>query len=169
MLNKGKMTLLWILIGAVLGYFITSFLGYFFHWVFHQPWSGKFFEIHKAHHLLYPVDDFYSEKYRKVPKVDTSLLFGLVFSPFILITILLCVFNIINVVATISAIIVSLLAGWFNDFMHSQYHLFDVMIKLDKFKYFRYLRNKHLKHHQYPDKNYGVYSFLFDKVFKTYL
>jgi sterol desaturase/sphingolipid hydroxylase (fatty acid hydroxylase superfamily) len=163
------MSLLWILIGACLGYIATSFLGYVFHYLFHQPYFGKFYEIHKAHHLLYPPNDFYSEKYRKVLGGDTSLLFGIVFSPFILIVILLSVFGIFNVLATISALIAAIIAGWLNDFMHSQYHLFDAVIKLDKFKYFRYLKEKHLIHHQFPNKNYGIYSFLFDKVFGTYL
>lgn len=52
------------------------------------------------------------------------------------------------------------------DYLHTSFHVKNHW--LERFKYFRYIRKCHDKHHNDMTKNFGITGLLFDKIFKTY-
>lgn len=147
--------------------FVLTFLGYGFHWMFHQPWSGRFFKAHMNHHTKqYPPSDFYSDEYRDPGKDNTVWLFALVFSPIVLTMIALTVTGTVSLFMGLAILAEMGIIGWLNNSLHDSFHLRNSF--WDKFPFFEKLRKLHFEHHVDMSKNFGIFSFIWDKIFGTY-
>jgi len=150
-----------------LTFILLTFLGYGFHWMFHQPWSKRFYVAHMNHHTKqYPPTDFYSDKYRDPGKDNTVWAFLLVFSPIILIVLFATIFNIIPTIIGLSIIIEMAIIGWLNNSLHDSFHLRKTF--WHRFKFFDRLTKLHYQHHIDMRMNYGIFNFTFDRIFRTY-
>lgn len=146
---------------------LGTFLGYIFHRMFHQPWSGRFYEAHMTHHLkLYPPTDYYSDTYRKPGRDNTVWLFAAVFSPLGVLVIGLMFWHVISILMGIGIIAEMSLIGFVNNSMHDGFHLNRSF--WDRFGFYARLRKLHFEHHVDMGKNYGIFSFVWDKLFGTY-
>lgn len=146
---------------------LLTFLGYVFHWVFHQRWSGKFFRAHMHHHLrLYPPTDFYSDKYREAGKNNTFWLFAAVFAPLILAVVILTATHIFSLFLGISMLVEMAIIGFLNDSLHDAFHLHKTFWQ--RFWFFERLKKLHYNHHIKMNSNLGIFSFSWDKIFGTF-
>lgn len=145
---------------------LGTFLGYIFHRMFHQPWSGRFYKSHMVHHLkLYPITDYYSDTYRDPGKDNTVILFGICFAPLGIGIILLTIFSIIPILMSVMIIVEMSLIGIVNNSMHDAFHLKKSF--WDKFWFFARLRKLHFLHHSNMKSNFGIYSFAWDYLLGT--
>lgn len=153
-----------LIVVPILAFIFFTFLGYITHRWFHSKSSGVFFTAHMNHHLKqYPKNDLLSEKYRDAGKDNTFYYFLLVFSPFIISAIYLATVNFwLGLIILIEMAAVSAL----NDRLHDAFHIKDTFLK--RFDFFRKLRRLHFIHHRDMSSNYGIFSFAWDKVFKTF-
>lgn len=146
---------------------ILTFLGYAFHMMFHQPWSGHFYKAHMNHHLKqYPATDFYSDTYRYAGRDNTVWLFGLVFAPLVITMIVLTATGAISLFLGLSILAEMGIIGWLNNSLHDSFHLRNTF--WEKFSFFDRLRKLHYQHHVNMSTNYGIFSFVWDKIFGTY-
>lgn len=143
------------------GLFLCEFVGYFIHRALHSPKTGVLYQKHMTHHLkLYPVTDFYSQKYRSPGKDSTIITFAIFFAAFagLMLLILPLKFGIIWGTEL-------LIFGFLNDYLHDVFHIKPNW--LEKRKWFQRLRDVHFIHHQDMSKNYGIFTFLGDRIFGT--
>src|ERR1039457_5727291 len=119
------MTFILYFVILVLCFFLFSFLGYVFHWFFHQPFSGIFYRKHYAHHnTQYPANDMFSVKYRSSGKDNSIFLFGILFAPIVLTALFLTIFQVIPIVLGILIMIEVAVIGYLNGAIHDDMQLF---------------------------------------------
>ena len=142
-----------------------SLVGYFVHRLMHSKLFMGLAKIHKIHHLLYTTNDFESETYRSAGK-DTS---SFVFVPIITIAImLLCIGMLIFHSWWIYPIILAegIIVGYLNDRLHDYFHITNHW--LNKYHWFRVIKQLHWNHHDNPEVNHGIIWFIPDKIFGTF-
>jgi len=156
-------TLMWLIFVFVL----LAFLGYVFHWAFHQRWSKRFYSSHMNHHLKqYPPSDFYSDRYRDPGSDNTAWLFALVFSPFVATIVVLTLISAVSLFLGLAILAEMAVIGWLNNSLHDSFHLRETF--WHKFKFFNRLQKLHYQHHVNMRSNLGIFSFLWDKIFRTF-
>jgi len=156
-----------IVFAIILTLFTLTLLGYGFHWMFHQPWSGHFYKAHMNHHLKqYPPTDFYSDTYRYAGKDNTVVLFGLVFAPIVITMIVLTATGGVSLFLGLSVLAEMGIIGALNNSLHDCFHLRNSFWQ--KFSFFERLRKLHFQHHVDMSTNYGIFSFIWDQIFGTY-
>ncbi len=156
-----------ILLSALTTGVITSFLGYWVHWIFHQPWSRWFYHAHMNHHIIqYPPSSFLSDKYKSAGRDSTVILFIVAFAPVLVGIVLFTILGILSLTTGICSLICLTIWGLAHDYFHDQFHISGSY--WTKFKFFLIWRDIHYIHHLDMSKNYGIVSFQWDKVFKTY-
>ena len=142
---------------------VSSLLGYLIHRLAHWPKAGIFYAMHMEHHReLYPPHEFLSEEYKSAGVAS----FRLWFVP--IITVVVAAFILwlptwYAVAATASLGIISAL----DDYLHDQFHL--TGSRLVRFRWFRRLRALHLLHHRNMRKNYGIFSFVLDRMLGSFV
>lgn len=160
-----------ILLLVILTYLITSLFGYVVHWSLHQSWAGSFNKAHMAHHLkLYPPNDFTSDVYRHAGSDNTFRTFAIASIPMVLIPILLGIFGILSWKLVLLILTIEGLVGYFNNYFHDSFHInnhFLIRIPLVKYIFIR-LIHLHYLHHVDMMKNYGIFAFHWDRLFKTF-
>lgn len=160
-----------LLISLAVFLFINLF-GYCTHRWLHSKYSWKFGDSHMAHHQkLYPVEDFTSDEYRSAGKDSTLLFFIVVAIPIIAVPIVLCFLGIVSILTTILSIVQMIFWGWLHNYMHDAFHLNNhILSKIPLVKiWFEHLKKIHFIHHVGDmKKNYGIFSFLFDRLFGSY-
>jgi Delta7-sterol 5-desaturase len=150
-----------------LTFLLTSFLGFIIHWSFHQPWSGRLYKSHYTHHFkLYPPGNLISDIYRDPGDDSTARLFIILFSPLLLVVIGLTIFHIIPIIYGCAIFGTMAIVGVLNDRLHDSAHLNKSM--WHRWPGFSKLQKLHNIHHFDVSKNYGIFSFMWDKLFKTY-
>lgn len=148
-------------------FILFTFLGYVFHWMFHQEWSGIFYRKHKNHHeKQYPETDLISDVYREAGADNTTFLFLGVFSPIIIGTILLMVFGVVGKIFGGVILFEMVVIGLINAYLHDSFHLNKSI--WHKWPAFDRLRKLHFIHHHNQSKNFGIFSFVWDRMFKSY-
>lgn len=148
-------------------FILLTFLGYGFHWMFHQPWSKRFYVAHMNHHTKqYPPTDFYSDKYRDPGKDNTVLLFAFAFAPFVITTIALTATASISLFLGLSILAEMAIIGVLNNSLHDSFHLRKTF--WHRFKFFDRLTKLHYQHHIDMRMNYGIFNFTFDRIFRTF-
>ena len=160
-----------ILLTFLISYFAVTLAGYLIHWSLHQKWTGQFHKSHMTHHLeLYPPDDFTSTTYRHAGKDSTPKFFVILASPFIILPILLTVFGVLPWHLLLIILFMEGLMGFFHDYIHDGFHVNGHwMARVPVFRViFRKWVVLHYIHHVDMEKNYGIFLFHWDKIFRTF-
>jgi sterol desaturase/sphingolipid hydroxylase (fatty acid hydroxylase superfamily) len=159
--------LLSMLVAMLVMGFITTFLGYVVHWIFHQPWSLWFYDAHMNHHQIqYPPTIFFSDKYKSAGRNSTVWLFVIAFAPVFLGIVLLTYLGILSLLLGAYSMFSLIVWGWVHDYFHDQFHLTNTPWK--SLPFFLKWRDIHYVHHLDMSKNYGIVLFQWDKLFKTF-
>jgi sterol desaturase/sphingolipid hydroxylase (fatty acid hydroxylase superfamily) len=160
-----------IIITVLLSFFITTLFGHVVHWSLHQPWSGKVHDAHMTHHLrLYPPSDYVSKVYRNAGADSTPKFFAIAALPLIITPIILWALEIMPLAIMITVLIVEGLMGFLHDYLHDAFHIEGHWL------YRTYAIRRlfapwvalHYLHHVDMSKNYGIFSFFWDRVFGTF-
>lgn len=160
-----------IFLTILITYIVISLFGYVIHWSLHQPWLGKFNDSHMTHHLkLYPPSDFLSETYRHAGKDSTVKLFAFAVIPLILTPIVLYFLGVLSLSLMITVLVVEGIVGFLHDYIHDAFHISNhwmsrVPVLRDIFGVWVKL---HYLHHVDMGKNYGIFVFHWDHVFRTF-
>lgn len=156
-----------ILIGAGT-YAATGLLGYVVHWAIHQKWAGKAYRSHRAHHIdLYPPGRLVSDEYRDAGSKSTVWTFLLAFSPLMLLPIIFWATGVIAWFQAAAALTAMIVVGLINDVVHDSFHV--VRHPLARFiPRFAALRSRHFVHHHNMKRNFGIFSFTWDRLFGTF-
>jgi sterol desaturase/sphingolipid hydroxylase (fatty acid hydroxylase superfamily) len=161
-----------ILIAIIFSFFFTTLFGHISHWSFHQPWSGSVHKSHMTHHLkLYPPSDYLSDKYRDAGKDSTPKFFIIAAIPVILTPILLWHFGIITGAVAITILTTQIIVGLMHNYLHDAFHirghwLYRVYGVRSLFAHWTAI---HYLHHVDMKKNYGIFTFFWDRIFGTYI
>lgn len=148
-------------------FIITSFFGYISHWALHQPWTGDFSRSHLTHHLkLYPHTNFLSNSYRNAKSDNSIRFFAIMAIPLYIIPILFYLFKILSIDYIIIIYVVELITGLLHNYLHEFFHIRNHW--LTKYNWFNKLVKLHYTHHLYMNKNYGIFIFSWDRLFKTF-
>lgn len=160
-----------ILLTIFITYTVTSLFGYVVHWALHKSWAGRFNISHMTHHLkLYPPSDFFSETYRDPGKDNTVKFFAFAAIPLIIASIALYFLGVLSLSLTITVLMVEAVIGFLHDYIHDAFHItnhwmgrvpvlkniFPIWLKL------------HYLHHVNMSKNFGIFTFHWDKLFRSY-
>lgn len=160
-----------IFLTAFITYFICSLFGYVVHRAIHQKWTGAINKSHMAHHLkLYPPTDYLSDIYRDAGKDDTFKIFAVAAVPVVATPIVLGVTGFLPLSLVITALVVMGLMGFLHSYIHDSFHIRNhflnrVPVVKDLFKRWNAL---HYLHHVDMQKNFGIFAFHWDRVFKTF-
>lgn len=149
----------------------VTLFGYVVHWSLHQDWAGKFNKSHMTHHTLYPPEDYTSEKYRHAGKDTTVITFAIAAIPMVAAPILLGFFGFLSWPLVVTVVVVELGMGWLHDYIHNSFHIQNHWLSRIPFvkDIFAKWGKLHYNHHVDMGKNYGIFFFKWDKLFKTYL
>lgn len=160
-----------IILTALISFFISSLFGYVVHRALHSEWTGRLNKKHMTHHLLlYPPTDYLSDKYRDAGGDNTVYIFGAAAIPLVATPIVLGVMGIIPLSLVITALVVMGLMGFLHSYLHDAFHIrnhwilrvpvlgviFSKWVKL------------HYLHHVDMQKNFGIFLFHWDHVFRTF-
>jgi sterol desaturase/sphingolipid hydroxylase (fatty acid hydroxylase superfamily) len=155
-----------LLVGIVT-YLITSLLGYVVHWAIHKPWAGRAYRAHRAHHIdLYPSGRLISDEYRSAGDQSTVYTFLLAFSPLLLLPVALWIAGVFSWGMALSAVLAMGLVGLLNDVIHDSFHVKNHWLSRVIPGYDR-MRRLHFVHHVNMRRNFGIYSFIWDRIFGT--
>jgi len=156
-----------LLVGVAV-YYTTSLLGFVIHWAIHKPWAGKAYRAHRAHHVdLYPPGKLISDVYKDPGHRSTVFTFVLAFLPLLLLPVVLCLFDVITVLSAVAAVFAMVLVGLLDDIVHDSYHVRNHWLS-KIIPGYNHMRQMHFVHHINMRKNFGIYNFLFDKIFHTH-
>ncbi|SRR5258708_11303261 len=155
------------IVAAIFTLILFTFLGYSFHWMFHQRWSGRFYTAHyNHHHIQYPINNFSSDSYRYSGKDSTVWLFGLCFAPIIAGMIAITVLHVVSLFLGLSILVEMAFIGWLNNSLHDNFHLTKSFWQ--RFWFFDKLVSRHKQHHINTNTNLGIFSFVWDKILGTF-
>lgn len=160
-----------ILFAIIISYILSSFLGYVIHWSLHQTWMGFLNKAHMTHHLqMYPPNDYKSDVYRHAGKDSTPKYFILVTLPIVLLLVTLTIIGIIPLYGSLIFVLMATLMGILHDRLHDSFHLNNywlAKIPVIKNLYQKWI-NLHYIHHVDMGKNYSIFVFHWDRVFRTF-
>jgi hypothetical protein len=155
----------------LISFFVTSLFGHVVHWALHQSWTGRVNMSHMTHHLkLYPPEDYLSEIYRNAGKDSTPKFFAIAALPLILAPIVLWLCGILPGVLAVTVLVVEGVMGFLHDYLHDAFHIKNhlltripgVKVIFDRWVKIHYL------HHVDMGKNYGIFTFHWDRLFGTF-
>lgn len=161
-----------IILTIIISYFTTTLFGYIIHRSLHQPWTGWINKSHMKHHLeLYPSSDYLSDTYRHAGSDSTPKFFIMAAIPILFIPTFLLhfIFN-LSWGLTILALVVMILVGLVKNYMHDAFHIRNHILTRIPYirRWFNQLVRLHYSHHVDMGKNFGITSFFWDRVFKTF-
>jgi hypothetical protein len=160
-----------ILLTIIISFFVTTLFGHIMHWSLHQRWVRKFTKSHMTHHLiLYPPKSYLSDKYKYAGKDSTLRFFVFASLPMILAPIILGALGILGWHLVITVLATELLIGFLHNYLHDSFHIknhwiYRVPLLRDIFGVWVKL---HYLHHVDMGKNYGIFTFHWDKIFNTF-
>ena len=164
--------MLGILFTILVVFFATNLFGYVVHWSLHQPWAGFVNTAHMVHHLkMYPSTDFFSDVYRQAGKDSAPKFFAIAAIPMVATPIVLGILGMLPLYLVLVALGVELLLGFLHDYLHDAFHIKNhlltripvIKILFDKWVKLHYI------HHIDMGKNYGIFTFHWDRLFGTFL
>lgn len=160
-----------ILFTILISYFITTLFGHVIHWCLHQDWLGPVHQSHMTHHLkLYPPTDYVSKEYREAGADSTPKFFAIAAIPLILAPILLWFLGILPLHLMIIILIIEGLMGFLHYHLHDAFHIEKHWLYGVPFLgvIFGKWVNIHYLHHVDMSRNYGIFTFHWDRFFGTY-
>lgn len=151
-----------IVIVSVVTYLLGNFGGYLVHRLLHNKLMGRAYEDHYHHHYtIYPVSDYLSDEYREPPIEAGQAKY------YIPVLMLMCApFLLWHWGYFILAVVESLAVLKLNSVVHDSLHIRGH--RMEKYRFFIWLREVHFQHHVDVHTNYGIFSFLTDRIFKTF-
>ena len=154
------------LVSALTFVFATLF-GHVLHWMIHQPWTGRLYRAHRAHHFdLYPPSDYTSDKYRGAGTDSTVFTFALLGAPLVLFPAAAGLLGWVPVSWSIACVLTLLAVGFLNDYIHDSFHLNRHW--LHGYDFYKRMDDLHYHHHVDTSKNFGIFLFVWDRVFGTF-
>jgi len=163
--------MLLLLLTLLISFVGSTLFGYSVHWALHQSWAGRFNSSHMTHHLkLYPPSDFTSDVYRHAGKDSTIKTFTVAAIPLVALPIILGVLGILSWPLVLVALVVEGLMGFLHDYLHDSMHIenhFLTRIPVVKGIFQRWV-HLHYLHHVDMSKNYGIFVFHWDRLFRTF-
>lgn len=155
------------LILTVLAVVVTDTFGYWGHRALHQPWTGRLHNAHLTHHIdLYPSTDFSSDTYRDAGKDNTTWTFLISGLPLLVSPLLLAWFGVVGWISAVWLIgvigAVGLLHAFVHDWIHLKSHWFHWIPGAQK------MVELHKVHHRDMGKNFGIFTFVWDRLAKTF-
>lgn len=146
---------------------VTSTFGYWMHRILHKEWMGRLHRSHMAHHEQhYPSHDFSSDVYREAGKDNTTWTFVVLGSPIILTPIVLWCLHVVDGATMLSMLSGVGLVGFLNIYVHDWLHL--NVHATHRISHVRRLIAIHRVHHEDMGKNFGIYSFVWDRICGTF-
>ena len=157
-----------IILTVLITYIAVTLFGYVSHYALHQKWMGKYYKSHLIHHWkLYPPKNFTSDAYRDPGKDNTAFIFAAASMPLLIIPIVLGLVGILSFKIVLASIITMLILGLLHDRIHDAFHINNHwMLKFSPFKKWKEL---HFLHHVNPKKNFGIFVFHWDRLFKSFI
>lgn len=156
-----------LLVTLFISLFISTFFGHAIHWSLHQRWSGVFNRAHLEHHLsLYPPGKLVSDRYRQAMWFHRGTL--LFTPPLIVILGAACgLLWLVSAPLWLACVLSPVLVGYglANDYVHDSTHIRKHW--LNRFSWYKRVRKLHFIHHRDMTVNYGVITFIWDRVFGT--
>ena len=161
-----------IVFAMILTYLIITAYGYIGHRILHKPWAGIFNKYHMTHHMvLYPSNDCLSDSYRSAGADNTVKAFAIMSLPIMAIPFILFTFNFISLYLMLIIIFEMFLIGWMHSYFHDVFHIRNHF--LSKIPIIKVLFNKfvilHYMHHVNLEKNFGIFTFFWDRLFRTFI
>lgn len=151
---------------SILVFFATTLFGHVTHWSLHQKFTGRLNKSHMTHHLiLYPISNYMSNQYRDAGKDNTVRIFALASVPMLSIPILLLLFGKISLFIALWSMVEMIILGLLHDTIHDSFHLHKSIWK--KFPGYKRWGKYHYLHHVDMQKNFGIFNFFWDRVFRT--
>jgi len=150
-------------------FLLTTLFGHVAHWAIHHRWMGKLYEAHTVHHVdMYPPRDFESDAYRSSGKNSSFFVFFLLGLPLLALPFVLVLFHAITVPLAFLSMGVMGLVGLFNDVIHDSFHM--RVTRWSKIiPWYSLMKQAHVVHHKHVKKNFGIFTFLWDKLLGTYM
>lgn len=148
-------------------FILVNLFGYVAHKCLHQSWTGRFNQAHMTHHLkLYPSTDFFSEEYRDPGRDNTVIIFGMASLPILALPIIFYFLGFLSSSLMIIALVEMLFLGWLHNYLHDAFHISNHW--LNRFNLFKHWVRLHYQHHVNMQTNFGIFSFILDKLFGTF-
>jgi sterol desaturase/sphingolipid hydroxylase (fatty acid hydroxylase superfamily) len=160
-----------ILITAFIAFFASSLFGYAVHRLLHCKWSGVLNKKHMTHHLtLYPPTDYLSVEYRQSGKDNTVVIFVASAIPLIITPIILGILGLLPLSLVITSLLIMGIMGFLHDYLHDSFHIKNhILTRIPGVRViFAYWNNLHYLHHIDMQKNFGIFLFHWDHVFRTF-
>lgn len=160
-----------IILAIAAAFLVTTLFGHVVHWCLHQAWMGSVNNAHMTHHLrLYPADDFSSEVYRNAGKDSTPRFFAVAAIPLVATPIVLAILGIFSWPIALTVLAVEALMGFLHNYLHDSFHIKNHwMTRVPGLKgIFHRWVELHYLHHVDMSKNYGIFTFFWDRFFRTY-
>ena len=160
-----------IIFTIIITYVVLSLFGHVAHWGLHQPWAGRFNNSHMMHHLkFYPPQDFISEEYRSAGKDSATRFFALASLPFIIAPFVLWFWGILPFGCVIVVLVMEAMMGFLHDYLHTTFHLKNHWLARVPFFHVIFAKwvRLHYLHHVDMSKNFGIFIFHWDRIFKTF-
>lgn len=157
-----------VLLTIPISFVVISLFGYWTHRFLHSSMSGALYRSHMTHHLrLYPPSDYMSiDEYRDPGNDNTAHIFLMLGLPLLAVPVGLLLFHIIGWPVFITIAISTLIFGGLHNYLHDRFHIEKTWMR--KYYWFQKLIWLHFIHHCEMGTNYGIYFFLFDRLFKTF-
>lgn len=160
-----------ILLTIIISFLITTLFGHTVHWALHQQWTGAVHQSHMTHHLkLYPPSDYTSVEYRDAGKDSTPKFFLISAIPLIAAPIVLWVIGLLPLTLMITTLLMEALMGFLHNYLHDAFHISKHWLYGIPFVgvWFGRLVSLHYLHHVNMSKNFGIFTFHWDKFFGTF-
>jgi sterol desaturase/sphingolipid hydroxylase (fatty acid hydroxylase superfamily) len=160
-----------ILLTVLITFFISSLFGYCVHISLHQEWSGHLHQMHMKHHnILYPPNDYMSDKYRNPGQDNTVVIFAVSALPVVASPIILGFFHIIPWVLVVASLIVMVMMSFLHNYLHDAFHIRNHWLYGAPIlgPWFFRLVQLHWLHHIDQGKNYGIFIFHWDHILGTF-
>lgn len=150
------------LLVLVLGFFGIEGVGYGFHRLLHTRFGGPLHRAHLTHHVkLYPPRDYLSNTYRSAGADNTTYRFVAVAA---LVATALAL--LLPLWASLPILAEMALVGAANSYVHDSVHVRGHW--MERFRLYRRWRALHYQHHFDMSRNFGILTFLADRVAGTY-
>jgi hypothetical protein len=155
-----------LLITILVTFVVGTLIGHVVHWFLHQRWSGPFYKSHMSHHVtMYPKTDLLSETYRGAGAESGWVWFTIPIAGIVLPVLfgLWCLGVPIHCIGV--AILESILIGYLHGYIHDSFHLIGHW--MERLPGYSRLRVLHFVHHFHMQRNFGIFTFHWDRVFGT--
>jgi sterol desaturase/sphingolipid hydroxylase (fatty acid hydroxylase superfamily) len=160
-----------LLISLVLGFIATNLFGFVVHWALHRKESKDFNQSHMTHHeKLYPPEDFFSDVYRDAGKDATPKFFVIAAIPMLLSVVFFWLIGVISLFVCVVVMLEMIGIGLIDNYLHDAFHIRNHWLNRVPLvrTWYAKLVKYHYLHHCDMTRNYGIFNFMWDRIFKRF-